>query len=222
MKRTKWAAFALSLWFGFVALLVVAGSCSVDKKSDDFTVCDQTGDCSNGLACINGVCLPPDIDDDAGVDPDAPSDGGNQCPSQCTSCRMQNGVRTCIVDCQVSGPTCNAPIVCPTGFDCDIRCSTQNACQKGITCSGDQNCDITCSGRQACAGVDCGDGRCDITCTGEQSCRDIACNESCACDVSCGAIARCEAVVCTSPACIGNGPSIRGCTSMRDTCNTCE
>jgi hypothetical protein len=223
MKRTKWAAFALSLWVGFVALLVVAGSCSVDKKSDDFTVCDQPGDCSNGLACINGVCQSPDTGNDAGDDPDGnmPPDG-NSCPSQCTSCRMQNGVRTCIVDCQVSGPTCNAPIVCPTGFDCDIRCTTQNACQKGITCTGDQNCDINCAGRAACIGIDCGGGRCDVTCSGEQSCRDVACNESCACDVACAAISRCEQVMCTSPACIGNGQSIRGCTSERDTCNTCN
>jgi hypothetical protein len=224
MTRTKWATVALSLWLGFVALIVTAGSCSIDKKSDEFTTCERQGDCSNGESCINGVCLAPDdLPDANGPDGNDMIDGGSTCPSQCTSCRVQNGRRECIVDCMVSGPLCNAPIVCPPGFHCDIRCSTESSCQKGITCGEQQDCTVNCTGRQSCINVNCGSGECRVTCVGEQSCRDNDCGESCACDVICQGLApRCEAIQCTAPQCIGGGTSLRGCSSEPQGCNTCQ
>jgi hypothetical protein len=207
-----------------LAIALVAG-CTVNKRSSDFE-CGSTADCRNqlgdGFACNNGICQQTGTPtDDGNPDPDAdPRPDAFVCPAQCTSCKLE--ARICKVDCGASPATCNAPINCPPGFNCEIICSTPNGCAN-INCTQGESCNIDCKATGTCKGVTCGEGPCDITCEGGNSCRDVDCHNSCACDVSCTGIGACSLeLTCpgaTAATCGTLNP--RGCTSQRDGCNTC-
>jgi hypothetical protein len=207
---------------GLAAAIAIASaaSCSVDHRSGDFT-CETTADCTGGRVCDGGFCVQTEPDP-----PDAPPPGppdamrrpdANQCPEPCTSCDVEDKI--CTVDCAAADGLCTTgSIVCPDGWACDIRCTTQNSCRSGVNCLEARSCKLTCSGESACRGVQCGPGPCDISCTGQNSCRNIACNNSCACGVTCAAQGACaDTVTCTSFQCdVG-----LGCSTLPFGCNTC-
>ena len=204
-----------------VALVVItASSCSVEHKSADY-VCTLQTDCTPGRLCVSGYCIVPSGMVDAPKNPDGPRTDSPvvidspTCPPQCTSCNV--AAKTCTVDCGVTNCTGNAAIVCPTGYNCAILCTTNNACGAGINCETAASCSITCSGQGSCRGIDCGTGDCDVKCQGQNSCRGVDCSNSCACDVTCAFNASCEFVTCNHLQCdIG-----RGCTSAGAICDTC-
>lgn len=199
-----------------LCVALAATACSVNHRSDTFRTCESTADCGGGERCSDGIC----------VGTDNPTDGGNadtpgrpdalECPSQCNSCKL--GTMECLVDCEISPAICNAPINCPPGWNCNIKCNTQGACRQGITCTEGASCNITCSGSNACRDVECGAGPCDVECSGISSCRDVACGDSCKCDVTCSEIANCNNVTCSLDQCEA---LFRGCSSEPAGCNTC-
>ena len=209
-------------WLAAVALaLISASSCSINHKSGDYE-CTRQADCDSGRQCLNGYCIVPGGAIDAPKPIDAPKTDAavdapmNQCPPQCTSCNP--GTMTCNIDCGQTNCTGNAAIVCPSGWNCAINCSTQNACQSGINCSDAKSCAITCSGQSSCRGIACGTGDCDVKCQAQGSCRGVDCSNSCACDVGCSINSACELLTCSSLQC---DPIGRGCTSMSLGCDTC-
>ena len=209
-------------WLGLAALVITAvvSSCSINHKSNQFA-CSSTSDCEAGRVCTDGLCI-------VGTDIDAPPiDAPRQdapidsmvCPSQCTRCMPGN---VCVIDCAAAGANCNAlmPVVCPTGFNCDIRCSTDNSCRSGVNCTNAASCNIQCTGFRSCRGVACGPGECTLNCAGNNSCETVDCGTSCACDVKCGSIAggSCQNVQCTRPEC----DTGRGCSATTfPVCDTC-
>jgi len=171
-------------WLAIVCLaLISAGSCSIDHKSGEYE-CTKQADCDTGRQCIGGYCVVPGgvvdakpMNDGPKIDArpiDAPMDF---CPPQCTSCGPEN---TCKIDCGQTNCNGNNAIVCPTGFDCAITCSTNNACANGINCGTAKSCAITCGGQGSCRNIECGTGDCDVKCTGQNSCRGVDCGDSCA------------------------------------------
>lgn len=198
-----------------LAVLTTTSSCSINHRSGDYA-CTKQSDCSGGRTCTGGFCVAPGGAVDAPVASDAPRVDAmmNVCPAQCTSCNF--GSQTCTIDCAVNN--CNGPLVCPTGWNCNIGCTTTNSCRGGIDCQNAASCSIACTGAGSCRNLDCGNNRCDVTCTGSASCRAIDCSTSCGCDVKCNPGAACDAVVCSSPQC----DTGLGCSSTQTPqCNTC-
>ncbi|MBA3452729.1 MAG: hypothetical protein H0T42_06550 [Deltaproteobacteria bacterium] len=210
-------------WLATLAFAVISStSCSINHKSGDFECTVQT-DCDRTRQCIGGYCIVPGgvIDGPKMIDApkkDAPIDSPMfVCPPQCTSC--VEGSKTCTVDCGVTSCTGNQPIVCPSGWNCAILCSTNNACANGVNCDSAKSCAITCSGQGSCRNIQCGDGDCEVKCQGQNSCRGVDCSDSCACDVTCAFNSSCEFLTCSSQAC---DPLGRGCSSLpAATCDTC-
>jgi hypothetical protein len=203
-------------WLAVASLAVAAaaGSCSINRRSGQYE-CEVTADCEQGRICSDGLCVT------AGGGPDAPpADGPRQdapaaCPSQCTQC--VDG-KTCIIDCAAPGANCGAPVVCPPGFACDVRCNLQGSCRAGVVCTGATSCKVQCTGRSSCNGVMCGAGPCNVDCSAMYSCEAVSCGPSCACDVTgCLATGSCRSVMCTKLEC----RTFTGCTSNRSGCNTC-
>src|SRR5688500_5358663 len=96
-----------------VAIAVIAGpACSIDSRSDDFQ-CTNPGQCGAGRDCIDGWCV---------IDP-GETDGGTDCPMECTAC--MNG--TCIIDCDGPG-ACPDKVMCPANLPCTVRCSGPGSC----------------------------------------------------------------------------------------------
>lgn len=205
-------------WICLLGLTALgAGSCSINHKSGDFE-CTKQSDCVGGRTCNGGYCVFPTGTIDAPPGDTVVVDGaidGNACPAQCTSCDL--GSHTCRVDCAVS--SCNGPIVCPAGWNCDVACSTASSCRAGVTCTGAGTCKIACTGTGSCRDLQCGSGKCDITCSGSNSCRNVACSPSCGCDVKCTpGVASCEGVTCTAIQC----DTGLGCSSqITNSCDTC-
>ncbi len=207
-------------WITVLAITAItASSCSVNHASDAFE-CTKQADCDKypGRTCTGGYCVLPGGVADAPKNTDGPMadgaiDAGNGCPAQCTSCEM--GSHTCKIDCAVT--SCNAAVVCPVGWNCDVACTTANSCRNGVTCTGNNSCKITCSGSGSCRMLTCGSGKCDVNCSGNQSCRGVACGQSCGCDVTCGQLATCESVACTAFQC----DTGLGCSSQLPSCETC-
>ncbi len=211
-------------WFAALSLAVVStSSCSINHRSGEFA-CTVQADCDAARQCLNGYCIVPGGVIDAPKTIDAPKRDAPMmidspmtvCPPQCTSCGEG---KTCKIDCGLTNCTGNQPIVCPSGYNCAILCSTNNACTNGINCGAAASCAITCSGASSCRNVDCGDGHCDVKCQGQGSCRGIDCSNSCACDVTCALTASCDFLTCSSSQC---DPLGRGCTSMAPGCDTCQ
>lgn len=214
----------VAAWLVMVVVAgVVAVSCSIKHPSEEFECatqadCDALGD---GRVCTDGLCVVTGGNNgkDAGIDAarrDAALPDAAVCPSQCTSCDLAQ--KSCTVDCQVNPAMCNGPIVCPTGFACDIKCTTQNACRSGVDCRNSTACNVDCAGTSACRNVACGPGTCEVLCTGLNACRGVQCGPSCACDVACSNAALCESVFCTALTC---RTFAGGCDSARTGCDTC-
>ncbi|MDQ3370240.1 MAG: hypothetical protein M3680_32890 [Myxococcota bacterium] len=212
-------------WLGMLVLAgIVAASCSIKHPSDELACesqarCDEIGE---GRECLGGYCVVPGGGGkvDAGPGPDARRDAAapdaTVCPAQCTSCNTST--KECIVDCAMSPSLCSAQIVCPAGWDCNLKCTTQNSCRNGVNCLDAKSCVVDCAGNSSCRNVACGPGECEVTCSGVNSCRGVACGQSCACDVRCAAPALCENVICTALQC---NTLDGGCTSLRAGCETC-
>ena len=207
------------VWFGFAAtvLAVAAVSCSINHRSSQFE-CETTADCEAGRTCSDGLCVTPGFIDAGVLDgprKDGPLPDAAVCPPGCTSCAPG---RVCIIDCSVAGSGCNAQLVCPVGWNCDIRCSTDNSCRAGVNCTAGASCTLQCTGRNSCRGVACGPGICNVGCTGANSCESVTCGASCACDVRCSFGASCLTALCPRPEC---DPG-RGCSStLAPVCDTC-
>jgi hypothetical protein len=201
-------------WLAVLGVAVIlGGSCSINHRSGDFT-CETQADCISGRVCSDGLCVATKLD--SGVKTDAPSAG---CPAQCTSCNTTT--KSCTIDCALNNGACNQAITCPTGWDCNIACSTGSSCRNGINCLTSKSCTIACSGALSCKAISCGTGRCNVDCTGNSSCRDVSCGLSCACDVTCHANSLCTNLTCrVSPDCIST-MQFGGCTSLTPGCNTC-
>jgi len=197
--------------------LLVAG-CSINHRSGDYA-CTKQSDCAAGRICTDGFCvLQMQLDSGVKMDGANHPDGGDTCPSPCTSCDL--GAKTCVVDCSVNPSACNNAVVCPTGFACDIRCSTSGSCKNGVNCLNAKSCAIDCSGTNSCRNLACGTGKCTVDCSGGSSCRGVGCAQSCACDVTCHIGSLCESVTCPS-GCF-SGSQLPGCTSLAPGCNTCQ
>lgn len=208
------------VWFALASFAVAAAvaSCSINRRSGQFE-CEDTEDCEPGRVCSEGLCVSTSVPPDATAKKDAAlPDAASACPPQCTQCLDS---KVCLINCAAPSPTanCNNPIVCPAGFNCDIRCNVGNACRAGINCTSAASCTISCSGQGSCQGVVCGPGRCNVNCTGQGSCTNVNCSTSCACDVrSCSFTnGSCQAVTCPAQCSIFSG----GCTSSRTGCNDC-
>lgn len=196
--------------------IVIASSCSIDHRSDNFA-CETQSDCTGGRTCSDGFCVltnvpidAPPTGDDA-VKKDAPGPG--DCPGACTSCNVE--AMECTIDCTKTD--CGSQVVCPTGWNCNILCNQQNTCRNGVNCLNAASCKIECTGDAACRNVACGTGSCDVNCTGLMSCRSVSCGQSCACDVQCADNSSCETVICSSFQC----ETFEGCSSSAIGCNTC-
>ena len=207
---------AAVVWF----VLAVLAGCSVSHKSQEFA-CTHSNDCAShpGTVCDNGFCVVPSTIDAPGMKMDGPrppDGGGNNCPTGCTSCNVQQ--KTCTIDCN-AGANCNNSVQCPAGYHCDIKCDTDNACRNGVSCVGGASCTVECSGQSSCRNVECGTGPCDVTCSAQDSCRGVSCNNSCACDVLCTGQQSCTSgtVTCTSLLC----QSGAGCSSVMAGCHSC-
>jgi hypothetical protein len=213
----------VAAWIGMLVVAgVVAISCSIKHPSEQFECatqadCDALGD---NRVCTDGLCVGTGGNGkDAGVDAvkrDAAGPDAAVCPAACTSCSPEQ--KECLIDCAANPSACVPQVICPTGWACDIRCTTQNACRNGIDCRNSTSCSVDCAGNSACRNIACGPGSCDVSCTGINSCRGIQCGPSCACDVTCGGGALCESVFCTALTC---RTFEGGCDSMRTGCETC-
>jgi hypothetical protein len=126
-----------------------------------------------------------------------------ECPVECNG-GCKGG--TCVIyDSYLS-------VVCPSGWPCEVRCSSANSCPFDITCSdsdctvvcGDgasagnmcsgaidcsaaSNCTVTCMGGGSCGGeITCGYGLCDVECSGASSCAEpILCDFAESCEIDC-------------------------------------
>jgi hypothetical protein len=195
-----------------LAAALLAGSCSVSHRSDEYA-CTKQSDCTGGRVCANNFCVVPgSIDAPASID----AFRGN-CPTPCTSCNL--AAKTCTIDCTLTSACVSGAVTCPSGYACDIRCKPDGSCRNGVNCQLATSCTIDCAGTNACRSVQCGAGPCDVQCTGASSCRGVSCGASCACDVVCTGNQSCSDVIqCTSTGCI-NGS---GCTSVPAFCHSCK
>lgn len=210
----------------WLALVVSVAACSVNHRSGDYA-CTTQSDCDNGRKCTDGYCIVPGgnppVDapktSDAKLPPDAPQD---VCPAQCTTC--DEGSKQCNIDCAVDSCT-NGQVVCPPGWNCDVKCSTPGSCRgnggggtPGVICAGTLSCTVECTGDGSCRGVQCGSGPCNVDCAGTNSCSGVRCNQSCACDVTCHDPSLCTGIFCKSNLC---ETASGGCSSQFTTCDTC-
>jgi hypothetical protein len=213
---------------GAVVLLALfavtsASSCSITHRSGDFECTDQA--CPSGRECVQGLCVVPGggsgidarvVVDAAHLDSGSGSgqhDAMDACPAACSSC--QPSQKTCTIDCQQT--SCAGPINCPTGWTCDIKCSTTGACRQGVTCTNAKACTVECTGNNSCSDVTCGAGACDVECSGSNACAAVDCETSCQCDVTCGDAAKCTTVTCTRALCETDS----GCSSQNLGCRSC-
>jgi len=203
-----------------LGLIALVAACSINHRSDE-VACVFDNDCGgNGKVCRDNQCV-GGTDTDGGPKKDAPPPKPDAfvCPFPCTSCEMSTN--TCIVDCSVNPNACEGQVVCPAGFNCDIRCSTDNSCRNGVNCTMGIDCTIECTGVSSCRGLVCGTGACKVGCNALDACRNVQCGNACACDTECSNGARCENIFCKQ------GPNglckftFGGCTSQLDGCNTC-
>jgi hypothetical protein len=187
---------------------VLLAGCSIRHRSDQLA-CTNNSDCGPNGRCEDNVCTNPNGGFDAAVDPP------DKCPDQCSSCDIPAMV--CRIDCADSRINCDQKLTCPSGWNCDIRCSGSNDCRAGVDCLKSASCTVSCSGDTACRNVACGGGPCTVACTGDNSCRSIVCGDSCKCDVGCSDSAGCTEVVCQEGQCetFGGGCSSQflGCSS---------
>jgi len=181
-----------------VAAIALWIACTVDRKTDQLQ-CTTGSDCDMGRICNMGYCT-------------------TDCPADCTDgCDGSTNPPTCNVN-----TNNNAPITCPTGFQCNLSCNHPNSCST-VDCSTSAGCTITCNSTSSCANVTCGTGPCNITCNGGNSCGDIQCSDSCACDVTCND-GQCNQH-CPSRgghSCTQDGTPASDCSSSDQSgCNTC-
>jgi hypothetical protein len=213
-------------WLCLVAFaLALAGSCSIKHPSEQYE-CDTNADCvelGDNRVCSGGLCVVP-----GGTMSDAATDGGRvdalpdaslMCPSQCTQCNTEK--KECVIDCNAQPTKCDSnagQVVCPAGWNCNIKCNTGSSCRNGVNCLNSQSCNVECTGNFSCRNVACGPGPCQVNCAGNQSCSGVSCGQSCACDVKCTpGVSSCFNVICKSAFCdIG-----LGCSSEPNGCDTC-
>jgi hypothetical protein len=196
-----------------VVSMLSLSSCEINHRSDEFA-CSKNLDCASGRVCSDGFCVLAGTIDAARGDA-ARGDAGSDCPPGCTSCNVLQ--KTCTIDCSFT--SCTNTVTCPSGYNCDILCNTENSCRNGVNCLQSGKCSVECSGKSSCENVTCGPGPCDVACSGPSSCRGVSCGSSCACDVVCTGNQSCQSdIQCSSVAC----RSGRGCTSVPVFCRSCS
>jgi hypothetical protein len=227
----KLAVTTVIAMFAAFAAFVIATSCAVQHRSQDFA-CTTSDQCATGRMCINGFCVdnsPADAAKDDGVvgsDGKAKPDAAVSCPPQCTSCDV--ATKVCTIDCNTHPAICAAEVVCPIDYTCNIECNAGSACSAGVNCAQAKACTLECSGKSSCSGVMCGPGACTVTCSGSASCAGnnggdaINCSSSCACSVMCTGTESCLGVVDCPIGCasVSSGGGI-GCQDTTANCNTC-
>lgn len=204
--------------------ILIAGfaSCSVNHRSGEFA-CTTQADCPSDRTCSEGLCISggdPGIDAPPGIDGPVRPDAF-VCPPQCTSCNP--GAHECKVDCNASPATCNVPINCPAGFNCNIICTNLNSCPN-INCTAGESCRIDCKGASSCKAITCGEGACDVKCEAANTCKNVNCNASCKCDVECPAAnpGACSVLDCPKDGLTCANIGLPGCNSSNDGCDTCQ
>jgi hypothetical protein len=159
------------------ALVLAAAGCGDDADTtgqggatSSVTSSAQTGGGGMGGGGLGGI---PDVEP---CGPPAPP-VQTQCPSECTGgCADQ----VCLILCDQE-QSCNFPMTCPPGMDCQVTCTGGGSCRVQLTCDDSYQCSVTCTGDQACRGltVSCGSvGRCGMVCgTHAETCQgaDLIC-----------------------------------------------
>ena len=202
-------------------VLVFLAACTFERRSPDFT-CTTTDDCEGGRTCIDGWCAtsasPPDASIDADPDdPDASTIDGGSCPPACSRCEQA----TCVIECTGASGCSGAPVVCPAGMPCEVKCNGPSSCGMGVDCTAASACTIVCSKNSSCGSVlQCGEGRCDIECSGDSSCQGgIQCGGACACDTACTGASSCTGTT-TCPT-GGDCKTDNACSSTPAGCDAC-
>lgn len=166
--------------------------------------------CTGNNVCNGGgTCVPR-----CGFEPTPP---GGSCPAACTG-NCSGTICTILCDAPNECNSAAGAIVCPAGWDCDVQCVNNQACQDNtITCPADYACSVTCTGNQACGGttVTCSQrGTCALSCSdtggGEDclsavlNCGYNTCTASCTADttrptVNCDGTWGCTCTPCPPP-----------------------
>lgn len=182
----------------------VDGVCCESECASQCQACSMTLTGSPDGTCAN---IPLGVDD-----PDEPCALGLACQGDgtCTACGetttavvmgcpgicdggCSGGNAICNINCDAAND-CQGQINCPPGKDCNIDCSTTDACPNvTVSCPPGRSCKLTCANPAgSCAGatLNCTDGPCEIDCKngGNGNCAGttINCGPN-ACDVKCSA-----------------------------------
>ena len=118
--------------FAVAALVVLAISCLVDRRSTDFE-CDTTADCADvgsDRECVDGYCVTA------------------SCPQICDDC---DPGKICKISCNQPNE-CRQGVMCPSGYNCQFTC-TQDCTP--VNCTSAMSCTVTCSGA-SCGPLNCG------------------------------------------------------------------
>lgn len=186
-----------------IAALVVASSCLVNRRSEDFECTSQAQCDPLGRVCTEGFCVKPD------------------CPDGCDTCDPV--AMSCGIDCSTSNK-CGGTVSCPAGYDCTIQCTGVNACND-IRCEdGARSCAITCSGNNACDNITCAGGAaCTVTCS-DGECSSVDCVDACSCELICPT-GTCAGASCpqtdAGADCIGTAPAGACDPTFEASCNRC-
>ncbi len=129
-----------------VAMMALAMSCFVDRRSGDFE-CDNDDDCADfedpSRSCNDGYCLP------------------TSCPSICDGGCTTGKV--CTIEC-TNPNECRNGVTCPSGFSCIFECDED--CKP--TCP--LGCTVNCSDATSdCGPIVCGAGQ-TCSCSGVGTC----------------------------------------------------
>lgn len=129
-----------------VAMMIVAMSCLVDRRSDEFA-CEEDADCvglDGARECTDGYCTRA------------------SCPSICDGGCGPN--KACTIECE-SPNECRNGVTCPSGYTCIFKCTedcTPVSCPLGCT--------VECADSTAdCGPINCGAGA-TCSCSGIGTC----------------------------------------------------
>ncbi|MBA2539763.1 MAG: hypothetical protein H0V17_09030 [Deltaproteobacteria bacterium] len=197
----------LGVCVGLTCGLLAAGSCLVDRKSNEFA-CSTTTDCVDGRQCMSGFCIASDA-------PIVPP-----CAENCTDLGGECVEEVCRFTCTAA--SCPGIVQCPADLPCEIGCTDAGACGTGIACTTAASCTITCADGACQAPIDCGSSACAITCNGTSCAGEIRCQQADRCVVACNGPNSCAAqILCGNGLCdidCNGATSCAGGTACSNSC----
>ncbi len=203
---------ALAVFTALIAGVFVAGSCLVDRRTNELS-CNDNTDCPDGRICDTGFCITGSVPVDL---PPPVTCADSDCASMGGSC---NG-ETCTFSC--SAATCPGIVTCPDGVACQVTCSGAGACSTGVACAGSLACTINCDAGACQAPLDCGGGDCTVNCTGANACaNEVRCAQANRCIVNCTGSDTCGGRVQCGGACDVNCDGDRSCAMGTACGNAC-